>query len=50
MEPGSSFLVPNKGLLEKRFVKVGLRDQSYLEILDGLKEGESVVMGEPLRK
>ncbi len=43
-------LVTNKGLLEKRFVKVGLRDQSYFEILDGLKEGELVVMGEPLRK
>jgi multidrug efflux pump subunit AcrA (membrane-fusion protein) len=44
-------LVPNsKGLLEKRFVQVGLRDQSYLEILAGLKEGEVVVMGEPLRK
>lgn len=42
--------VTNKGLLEKRFVKVGLRDQSYFEILDGLKEGELVVMGEPLRK
>jgi RND family efflux transporter MFP subunit len=43
-------LVASKGLLEKRFVKVGLRDQSYLEILDGLKEGELVVVGEPLRK
>jgi RND family efflux transporter MFP subunit len=43
-------LVPNKGLLEKRFVRVGIRDQSYLEILDGLKEGEPVVLGELLRK
>jgi len=42
--------VINKGLPEKRFVKVGLRDQSYLEILDGLNEGELVVIGEPLRK
>jgi RND family efflux transporter MFP subunit len=42
--------VTNKGQLEKRLVKIGLRDQSYLEILDGLKEGELVVVGEPLRK
>ena len=40
----------NNGTLEKRFVKVGLRDRSYVEIMDGLKEGELVVMGEPLRK
>jgi macrolide-specific efflux system membrane fusion protein len=43
-------LVTDKGLLEKRFVKVGVRDQAYLEILDGLKEGEQVVIGEPLSK
>jgi len=43
-------LVTHKGLLEKRFVKVGLRDQTYLEILDGLNEGELVVIGDPLRK
>jgi RND family efflux transporter MFP subunit len=43
-------LVGNNGLLEKRFVKVGLRDQTYSEILDGLKDGELVVMDEPLRK
>jgi len=43
-------LVTDKGLLEKRFVKVGVRDQSYLEIVDVLKEGEQVVIGEPLRK
>ena len=43
-------VVPNKGLLEKRFVKVGLRDQSYLEIPDGLKEGDIVVLGESPRK
>ncbi len=42
--------VVNKGLPEKRFVKVGLRDQSYMEILDGLKEGDLVVIGDPLRK
>ena len=34
-------LVTHKGLLEKRFVKVGLRDQTYLEILDGLKRGRT---------
>jgi RND family efflux transporter MFP subunit len=42
--------VADKGLLKKRFVTVGLKDQSYMEILDGLKEGELVVMGEPLHK
>ena len=42
--------VPNKGQLEKRFVEVGIRDQSYLEIVEGLKEGELVVIGEPHRK
>ena len=47
---GKFVFVLNKGLLEKRFVKVGIRDQSYLEILDGLNEGESVVLGELLRK
>jgi RND family efflux transporter MFP subunit len=44
-------LVPNNtGLLEKQFVKVGLRDQSLQEILDGLKEGDVVVLGESPRK
>ena len=37
--------VANKGLLEKRFVTVGLRDRSCLEILEGLQEGEPVVVG-----
>jgi RND family efflux transporter MFP subunit len=40
----------NNGLPEKRFVKVGVRDQSHLEILDGLNEGDVVLQGEPLRK
>jgi RND family efflux transporter MFP subunit len=42
--------VLNNGQQEKRFVQVGLRDQAYVEILDGLKEGELVVTGEPRRK
>jgi RND family efflux transporter MFP subunit len=42
--------VASKGLPEKRFVKVGSRDQSCIEILEGLREGEPVVIGEPLRK
>ncbi|MBI4962112.1 MAG: efflux RND transporter periplasmic adaptor subunit [Desulfomonile tiedjei] len=40
----------NNGLPEKRFLKIGLRDQSYIEILDGLKEGELVIIGDPFRK
>ena len=47
---GKFVFVLNKGLLEKRFVEVGLRDQSYQEILNGLKERELVVIGEPRRK
>jgi macrolide-specific efflux system membrane fusion protein len=43
-------LVIDKGMPEKRFVKAGLRDQSYFEILDGLKDGELVVVGELHRK
>jgi RND family efflux transporter MFP subunit len=43
-------IVTNRGLLEKRFVKVGLRDHSYFEILDGLTEGELVVVGDPPQK
>jgi len=43
-------VVPNNGLLEKRFVKVGSRDQAYSEILHGLSEGEPVVVGDPPRK
>ncbi len=42
--------VMNNMQAEKRFVKTGLRDQRYLEILDGLKEGEPVVIGELLKK
>lgn len=43
-------LVSNKGLLEKRFVKLGLRDRAYSEIVDGLREGDLVAIGERHRK
>lgn len=42
--------VMNNGMPVKRFVTVGLRDQSYFEITNGLKEGELVVIDETLRK
>lgn len=43
-------IVLNKGLPEKRFVNVGLRDQSYFEIRGGLTAEELVVIGERLPK
>jgi RND family efflux transporter MFP subunit len=48
--PRKFVLVLDKGLPEKRFVDVGLKDRSYTEILDGLKEGDLVVLGELPRK
>ncbi|AFM23196.1 efflux RND transporter periplasmic adaptor subunit [Desulfomonile tiedjei] len=35
---------------EKRYVSTGWKDSSYTEILDGLKDGETVTIGDPGRK
>jgi RND family efflux transporter MFP subunit len=42
--------VADKGARQKRFVTVGLKDQSYLEIQNGLKEGELVIVDERVNK
>ena len=39
------FVVDENGILEKRKVKIGATDGVYFEILDGLKQGEVVVIG-----
>jgi len=39
-----------KGLPDKRYVEVGWKDQSYTEILEGLREGDLVIVGEAPRK
>ena len=41
---GGRVLVPNGGTLEKRDVRVGLRNWNYAEIQTGLNEGELVVV------
>ena len=38
--------VLEKGSPERRYVDVGWKDQSYTEILDGLREGDLVVVGD----
>jgi RND family efflux transporter MFP subunit len=43
-------LVLDKGLPDKRYVEVGWKDQSYTEILHGLREGDLVVVGTLPRK
>jgi len=39
-------LVLDKGLPDRRYVDVGWKDQSYTEILDGLREGDLVIIGD----
>jgi len=39
--------VQNEGQIEEREVRVGWRDETYTEILEGLAEGETVMIGEP---
>ncbi len=39
-------LVPANGLPERRYVEVGWKDQSNTEIIEGLREGELVVLGD----
>jgi macrolide-specific efflux system membrane fusion protein len=46
-EAGRAFvLLPRGGSPERRWVTTGLRDERYWEIVDGLREGEDVVVGE----
>ena len=46
-ESGKRFvLVLNNGKPKQRFVEVGARDHTYIEIKDGLKEGDRVVLRE----
>ena len=39
----SSVFVVNDGVLEKRNITTGIDDGDYIEILSGLKEGETVI-------
>ena len=44
---GGQFVVTRKGnAIERRRVVTGMRDESYWEILDGLNEGDAVLVGE----
>jgi membrane fusion protein, macrolide-specific efflux system len=43
-------LALDKGLPDRRYVDVGWKDQSYTEILDGLREGDLVIVGDLPRK
>jgi len=43
-------LVLDKGAPDRRYVDVGWKDQSYTEILDGLREGDLVIVSDLLRK
>lgn len=43
-------LVLDKGAPDRRYVDVGWKDQSYTEILDGLREGDLVIVGDLPRK
>ncbi len=43
-------LVLHKSIPDKRFVKLGLRDRSYSEIVEGLSSGEVVVLGDVPRR
>lgn len=46
-EEGQKFVyVAQNGRIEKRPVKVGWKDKKYTEILEGLAEGEEVVIGD----
>jgi macrolide-specific efflux system membrane fusion protein len=43
-------IVLEKGQPEKRYVEIGWKDTSYTEILDGLREGDMVIIGDLPRK
>ena len=43
-EGGRTFVLTRSG--EKRFVTVGTRDETHYEIVDGLREGDEVLLGE----
>ncbi len=42
--------VLNKGVPEKRYVEVGWKDKSYTEILEGVREGDLVIIGQIAQK
>lgn len=42
--------VMDKGVPDKRYVDIGWKDQSYTEILDGLREEDLVIIGDLPRK
>lgn len=47
-EGGRSFvLVPDDGRPVERTVRVGARDDTHVEIVEGLKDGDAVVVGDP---
>jgi len=50
-EAGRQFVLCRQGeTIEERFVKTGSRDDTYVEIVSGLHEGDEVVMGDMSQK
>ena len=46
-DAGRPFVVVRRGeVTERRFVKTGMRDDNYAEIVDGVRDGEDVVIGD----
>lgn len=43
-------LALEKGMQDKRYVEVGWKDASYTEVLEGLREGDLVVLGDANKK
>lgn len=43
-ENKSAFVVKSDGTVEKRLVRTGANDGTFIEVIDGLKEGETVVL------
>ncbi|MEP6620650.1 MAG: efflux RND transporter periplasmic adaptor subunit [bacterium] len=47
-QDGRAYVMARRnGALERRPVKTGSRDDRYLEIVDGLREGDEVLVGDP---
>jgi multidrug efflux pump subunit AcrA (membrane-fusion protein) len=50
-EGGRPFVLCDRGgAVERRWVTTGVRDESYWEISDGLREGDRVLVGEVTAK
>lgn len=46
-EQGKKYVyTPEDDLIKKREVKIGFRDNNYTEITEGLKEGDTIIVGE----